>query len=124
MRKRRRQLALPEAPGNKVSKDLGGTVPGPLFRYLRDLGDTGKSKEGLNLWGYQKVLEFSRSVSNKISGDVLVILGVHEELTAELGKTVYLLYSKEGYPDTLMLVTHEETGNLEVYKEVGFGLLS
>ena len=118
-RKRRRLL---EAGNNKVAKDFGGNVPKPLFVYLRSLGE-GKEKGDYSFWRYQKVLEFSRSVSEGVNDDLTIILGTNKILTQELGRTVYLIYSKSGCPDTLTLVVHEETGELSYHSEVDFNVL-
>lgn len=117
-RKRRRLLEI-----NKVSEDLGGTVPGPLYRYLKSLGDENKTKGDLELFGYKSLLELSRIINKSMDGDILVILGINKALSEELGKKVYLMYSKKGYPDSLIYVTLEETGDLEYYSSVNFGVL-
>lgn len=119
-RKRRRLL---DKKFNEVSKDFGGTVPMPLFRYLRSLGSDGKTKENYKLWGYKRVLEFSKSVFNGLKDDIIIILGVNNSLTNELGKTTFLIYSKSGYQDTLIHVTHEENEELAYHSSVDFSIL-
>lgn len=123
-KKRRRLLGGQENIFNKVSKDLGGTVPGPLYRYLKSLGGKDKSKGDYELWGYQRVLEFSKRITERLKDDLVVILGIDKALTTETGKTTYLMYTKVGYPNTLIKVTHEDTGYLNYHSSVGFNILT
>lgn len=116
MNKRRRLLEE-----NNVLKDFGGRVPKPLFRYLKVLGENEKSKENFELWGYQKILEYSKAVSQ--NEDIIIILGQEKSLSSELGKYVFLVYSKECCPDSLILVTHEENGDLVYHSSIDFKIL-
>lgn len=122
MKRKRRRLLDPPPVINKVSKDFGGTVPEPLFKYLRGLGDR-KLKDNLDLWGYKDILKFSKSVSNVLEDDLIIVLGVDKYLTSELGKYTLLLYTKKGYPDSLILATQEEDGQLTYHSSIGFNIL-
>lgn len=126
MKKRKRRRLLDEdkpVTYNKVSKDFGGMVPDPLYKYLKTLGKDKRIKEGYELWDYPKVLEFSKSVSQSLNNDILIVLGIEKSLSTELGKYVFLMYSKEGYPDSLILVTHEDSGQLAYHSSVDFSIL-
>lgn len=119
IRKRRRLLEQ-----NEVAKDFGGTVPGSLYKYLKNLGDENRETDSYYLWGYQRILSFSKSVELSLPGDLMVVLGIDKNLTSELGKRVFIIYSKKGYPNTLVLVTHDqETKQLEYYDEIQFDVL-
>lgn len=127
MKKRRRLLEKEEQRPiyNKVARDLGGTVPEALYNYLKVLGDDEKIKDNYKFWGYKKILEFSNAISQNIKDDVLVLLGIEMNLTEILGQTIYLMYSKKGYPDSLILVSHDgDTGNLIYHSSINFDILS
>lgn len=123
IKKKRRRLLTPEE-GNRVSKDFGGKIPGPLYKYLRGLGESGREKENISLWGYSKVLEHSRAVFGGPENDIVILFGVHNEMTEKLGKTTYIMYTKESYPESLVLVSWDkDTHDLEVVSEVDFNAL-
>lgn len=125
-RKRRRLLEVSHNGKvfNNVAKDFGGTVPGPLFNYLKSLGKDTKIRGNYKLYGYKQSLDLSKTVYNGLENDVLIILGEETSLTSELGKMAFLAYSKEGYPNSLIIITHnEDNKELEYYSSVDFKIL-
>lgn len=123
IKKKRRRL-LEEGINNKVSQDLGGTVPGPLFRYLRGRDNTDRTKGDYTFWGYQKIIDFHhKSIKQSLPDDILIILGKNDVLSESLGRPVYLMYSKLGYPDTLVESVLLEDGQLEFRGEIKYSVL-
>lgn len=123
-RKRRRQLEENEVRVfNKVAEDFGGTVPGSLYKYLKNLSHEETREKGDHIfWGYQRIKDFSGIVSHAVENDVMIVLGENKKLSEEESNPVYLLYTV-GYPTSLVHAVREENGDLAFLETVPFDVL-